>query len=316
MHFLESKKDGASRELHREDLAHYWELLSAVAAYKTGGSQNFSNKMLYTVLDHSHFAKPALKSVFEQYKYHADTLSKLDFRKPAAFIKSAEEEIARLNPKKKEEAARIERMRGMIEDRKNILENQTKRWLELTEELSHIIEYIAVNLGKIEKLCERTIAVLVNEQLSRNKESGLIEGIKENFKERLRQSLHDGTIRKEDLETAKQEVAELSKRTADLVRSDIFTLTQLYETIHEHAGKIMIALTGVTAEIGKIKHASYEEDVQIYREAEKILVSLVSACRFDVKAVEIGSETEQDKLLSEKRQEIFDHLVELVQKEE
>ena len=166
--FLESRKTGV-REREGADLAPYWDLMAAVAAYKLGGTESFRDKMLYTVLSHSHFAKPALKSVVEQYKYHLHSLSNIDFKKPTAFIKSAEEEIGRLNPKKKEEASRIERLRGMIEERKQALENAKKRRLELAEELKHIIIYIGENLAKIVKLCEHSIEALVNEHVDRKK---------------------------------------------------------------------------------------------------------------------------------------------------
>lgn len=312
--FLESKKEG-TKEPHSADLAPYWEMLSAVAAFKTGAAaQTFREKMLCTVLDQSYFAKPALKSAVEQYKYHMQALSNLDFKKPAAFIRSAEEEIARLNSRKKEEALRIERMRGMVEERKLILDGQKKRWTDLAEELSHIISYIKENLSRIEKLCEQSIAILVNEQIDRKKETGLIEDVKTQFKERLRESLHQGTITKDDLERAKEDVAELSKRMANLIRSDIYTLTQLYETIHEHSRRILGELGAVVEAIGRRKHANYEEDRELYQQAEKILIALVSGCGFEVKAVEIAAETERDMLLVEKRREIFDHLVELLRK--
>jgi hypothetical protein len=272
-----------------------------------------SDRMLYTVLGHSHFVHSSLKLTIEQYKFHVHALSMLDFKKPAAFIKSAEDEIARLN-KNKEEALRIERMRGMVEDRKRTLNTQNQLWRELTEELSHTIAYIADNLARIEKLCEKSINCLVSEQIDRRKEISLIEDIKTHFKEGLRESLHQGTISKEQLETAKEEVADLSKRTADLLRSDVYTMTQLYEIIHGHAGKIVRELGALNEEIERKKHASYDDDLALYRQAEKILIALVSTCRFDVKAVDISTETTNDKLLAGKRKEIFGHLVELLPK--
>ncbi len=309
--FLVSKKAGTTG-LQGDDLAPYWKLLSAVAAYKRDGTESFRDKMLYTVLSHSHFAAPALRSAVEEFKYHRHSLSRLDFKKPSAFIKSAQEEISRLNPKKKEEAARIERMRGMIEERRIALENQNKRWRELADELSNVIAYFSENLSKIEKLCEQSIVVLVSEQVDRKKEQSLIEDIKTEFKERLKDLLHQGTIKPQDLEAAKEQVAELSKRAADLVRSDIFTLTRVYEAIHEHARKITGELRTVTAKIEGSKYSNYEMAMQLYQEAENILVALITGCRFDVKAAEIGAETENDKMLVEKRREIFDHLVDLL----
>ena len=309
--FLTSKKEGTT-SLQGDDLAAYWELLAAVAAYKRDGAEGFREKMLYTVLSHSHFAKPALRAVVEEFKYHRHSLSGLDFKKPSAFIKSAEEEIARLNPKKKEDAARIERMRGMTEERRVALEKQQKHWTELTGELNQVIAYVLENLSKIEKLCGQSIALLASEQVDRKKEQGLIEDIKTEFKERLKDLLHQGTIKPQDLEAAKEHVAELSRRTADLIRSDIFTLTRVYETIHEHVRKITGQLRAVAAKIESNRQKRYEENMQLYQEAENILVALITGCRFDVKAAEISAETENDKMLVEKRREFFDHLVDLL----
>lgn len=310
--FLAGKKTGA-QEREGDDLTPYRELLAGLAAFKAASTgAGMSDRMLYTVLGHSHFADGALKLAVEQYKFHVHTLSMLDFKKPAAFIKSAEDEISRLNTKKKEEALRIERMRGMVEDRKRILDMQNRLWSDLSEELSHIIAYIADNLARIEKLCEKSISCLVSEQIDRKKEASLIEDIKTHFKELLRESLHQGTISKEQLETAKEEVADLSKRTANLLRSDVYTMSQLYETIHGHAGKIVRELGAVNEEIKRKKHANFDDDLALYRQAEKILIALVSDWRFDITAIDISGETTNDKLLAGKRREIFDHLVELL----
>ncbi len=311
-HFLESRKEGAAG-LQGDDLAPYWELLTAVAAYKRNGTEAFRDKMLYAALSNSHFAKPALRSVVEEFKYHRHSLSGLDFRKPAAFIKSAEEEIARLNPRKKEEAARIERMRGMMEERRAALDKQKKRWKDLSDELGQIIGYILENLSKIENLCGKSIAVLESEKVDRKKEQSLIEDIKTEFKERLKDLLHQGTIKPQDLDAAKEQVADLSKRTADLIRSDIFTLTRVYETIHGHVRKITGDLRAVAARIEAGRQKSLEENLQLYQEAENILVALITGCRFEVEAAEISATTENDKMLVEKRREFFDHMVDLLQ---
>jgi hypothetical protein len=313
--FLESKKTG-TRESHSADLIHYWDILAAVAGYKTtGGSGTFREKILYTVMDHSHFAKPALKSAVEQYKYHVNALSKIDFKKPAAFIKSAEEEIARLNPKKKEDLSRIERMRAMIEERRQTLDAQNKKWIELAEELNHIVAYISDNLSKIEKLCEKSIFILVNEQVEGKKETGLIEDIKAHFKQHLKDALHQGTIKKEDLDAAKEEVAALSKRAAEITLSDIYSMTQLYETIHDLAAGTVNEMGKLTGDIGARKHSYYDDDVELYSRVEKVLVDLLTNCSFDVKTPEIEAVTQHDELLVEKRKKMFGHLAERLQKE-
>jgi hypothetical protein len=312
--FLDSPKKEDKGKLHGHDLAEYRDLLKAVESFEHGQQEGFGDRMLFTVLDHSHLVKPALKSAVEQYKYHMHNLSELDLKKPSAFIKSAEEEIARLSPKKKDEAARKERLLGMIEERKRALDARKKLWLALAEELSQIIVYISDNLAKIVKLSEESIVILVSDQISRKKEGDLIEDIKTQFKERLRESLHQGTITKAQLEAAKEEVAGLSKQTADLMRADVYTLTGLYEAIHEYTGSASRHLDIMMREIESKRHASFDKDLELYAQVEKALVLLTCGCRFEIKTTDIGTETEHDQILVEKRKEMLNHLFDLLRK--
>lgn len=315
--FLNSPKEQGSPGLHRDDLKKYLKLLSDVRDYDLrrhdGTTQvNCGERIFYGVLAHSHFISPALLSVVEQYKFQLHTLAALDFKKPTAFIKSAEEEMARLNPKKKEEAARLHRFQIMVDERKQVLEGLSIRWAALVGEMGHIVQYIRDNLIKIQKLCESSIVILVSEQIDRKKEIGLIEDIKAQIKERLRESLRQGTITREHLESAKAEVAELSKRTADLVRADVYALTGLYEAIHEHAKRIVQELDGLSPHITP-KRTDLEADVKIFSKIEKVLVSLVTDLRFKQQPAEMQTETGQDAILFEKRKEVIDHLLDLLQ---
>jgi methyl-accepting chemotaxis protein len=312
--FLDSPQKDDKGKRHGDDLGAYRDLLKAVESFEHGQQTSFHDRMLFTVLSHSHLVKTALKSAVEQYKYHMQNLSELDLKKPSAFIKSAEEEITRLNPKKKDEAARKERLMVMIEERKRVLDALKKHWLALAEELSHIIAYIRDNLTKIEKLSEESIVILVGDQISRKKEIDLIEDIKTQFKERLRESLHQGTITKEQLEAAKEEVAGLSKRTADLMRADVYTLTQLYEAIHEYSGRASRDLDRMLSEIEGRKHTNFEKDLELYAQVEKILILFTHGCRFEIKTTDIGTETEHDRILVEKRKEMLDYLFNLLRK--
>jgi hypothetical protein len=316
--FLASPKKAGEPELHNNDLAAYNELLSSILAfdlneYPDTAQEAFQKKMFLGVLAHSNFVKPALKSAVEQYKYHLHTLVSLDPKKPLAFIKSAEEEMARLNPKKKDEAARFARMQLMVDERKKTMEEFTKHWTSLIEELGHLAFYIRENLGKVGKLCEASITILVSEQINRKKEFGLIEDIKVQFKERLREALHQGTITKEQLEATKEEVADLTKRTADLLRADVYALTGLYEGVHDHAKKITSELDALLTQIAP-KRMSFEEDKELFARIEQALVSLITAYRFELKAEDFGNETEHEKVLLEKRKEMLDHLFNLLRK--
>jgi methyl-accepting chemotaxis protein len=315
--FLDSPKQQGSPGLHGDDLARYLKLLSDVRAYELrrqdGASQvNFGERIFYGVLAHSHFVSPALQSVVEQYKFQLHALAALDFKKPTAFIKSAEQEMGRLNPKKKEEAARLQRFQMMIDERMQALEGLARRWTSLVEELGHIVRYIRENLSRIEKLCETSIVVLVSEQIDRKKELDLIENVKAQIKERLRESLRQGTITREQLDSAKEEVAALSKQTADFIRSDVYALTRLYEAIHEHAERIVRELDELVAQIAA-KRTDFEEDKRLFAGLERVLVSLVTDFRLKMQSAEIRKETEHDAVLFENRKEVLDHLFDLLQ---
>lgn len=312
--FLDNPKKEDKGKLHSDDLAAYRELLKAVESFERGRQGGFRDRMLYGALGQSHLVKPDLRLAVEQYKFHVHTLSEIDFKKPSAFIKSAEDEIARLNPNKKDEAARKERLSGMVEERKSAINALKKRWYALAEEMGHIIAYIRDNLARIEKLSEESIVILVSDQLGKKKETDLIEDIKMQFKERLRDALHQGTITKEQLAAAKEEVADLLKRTSDLLRSDGYMLAQLYEAIHEYSKKTSREFDLVMGEIKRKKHASYDEDLKLFMQAEKILVSLTHDCRFELPASDIGDETKHEEILIEKRREMLDHLFDLLRK--
>jgi hypothetical protein len=311
--FLDRPKQGNKGERQSDDLAAYRKLLEAVETFEHGRQARFHDRMLYGVLGHSHLVNPALKLAVEQYKFHVHVLSELDLKKPSAFIKSAEDEIVKLNPKKKDEAARKERLSVMVEERKRALNALKKRRHALGEELEHIIVYLRDNLSKIEKLSEESIVILVSVQVSRKKEVDLIEDIKMQFKERLRESLHQGTITQEHLASAKEEVADLSKRTADILRSDGYVLAQLYERIHEFSKKIARELEHILGEVERKKHASYEEDLELYRRGERILVALTQDCRFEIAPGDVAA-TEQEDIIREKRHEMLDHLFNLLRK--
>jgi hypothetical protein len=298
--FLANPKKEDKGKLHSDDLAAYRDLLNAVESFDHGRQEKFHDRMLYGVLGHSQLVEPALKLAVEQYKFHVHTLSELDLKKPSAFITSAKDEIARLNPKKKDEAARKERLSGMVEERQRTLNAIKKHCHALAEELGHIVAYIRDNLVRIEKLSEESIVILVSDQIGKKKKVDLIEDIKTQFKERLRESLHQGTITQEQLAAVKEEVAGLTKRTSDLLRSDGYTLAQLYEAIHEYSKKISRKLNIVLGDIERKKHTSYDEDRELYLRAEKILVSLTHDCCFEIPASDTGTETEHEEILIEK----------------
>jgi len=318
--FLERTKKADGSGAHGSDLAHYRDLLRDFETFEKQrlhdvAHHNVREKMLYGVLGHSFFLSKVLLSSVSQYKYHLHTLSSLDFRKPTAFIRSAEEEISKLNPNKKPDAVKLARLQGMIDERTKTLEALQKQWSALIAELSDIALYVRNNIARVEQICEASIVVLVELQVGQKKEHELIEDIKTHFKEHLRDYLHQGSITKEHLETAKKEVATLSQEMSTLFKDDIFALTGLFEAIHDHAKKTVLEIDALMEKIAGRKGVSVEEYREVFTQIEQTLVSLVSDFRFEMKAPRVHTTTAYADILVEKRKEALDYLFELLERE-
>ncbi len=316
--FLESPKRDDGQELHRDDLLVYAAMIAEVQSFEqyerhVAGTKDFREQMYYGVLIHTHFFNHALKSAVEQYKYHLHALRELDFAKPAAFVRSAEEELGKLNPKKKDDAAKLARLQGLIEERIKMTESRKSRWLVLARELTHIATYIRDNLVKIQGLCETSMSVLGDPRTVQDMERTLTEDIKSHFKEHLKDLLHRESVTREYLDSVKKEADLLLQVASALLLKDMATLRRLYETIRDHIRKSAGEIGDLTARIG---NTVSEDDRQIFMQIEGVLVSLVTNCRFGLKTAKIiGTETAYKNLLVEKRNGVLAHLLDLLQKE-
>jgi len=317
--FLDSlKKDEVGR--HRsEGLARYGDLLAVVEDYERGLHQaatapGFQDKMLYGALSHSHFVSPTLKSVVEQYLYYLHVLSTLDLKKPTTFIRSAEEEIGKLNPKKKDETAKRDRLQGMVDERKKTLDALKKQWMALTAELSSILEYVRDNLARVDRLCDLSGTVLINERNNGKKEQELIEDIKTHYKERLREFLHHGSITKEQMDVARDEVAALTKRLSDLVQEDVQSLINVYEAVRTHVQTYYREVAGAVKAIEQKGNVSIDVDVALYSQAAGHLLALISGLHVELEPIDVGAANEQNALLLDKRRELLAYLLDLLQR--
>lgn len=311
---------GTTREPRADNLAPYRKLLEEMQAFekeqlKDAGGSDFQKKIYYGVLGRSSFVKHALKSAVEEYQFHLHALLSLDFRKPEAFIKAAEEEMGRLNLKKKEDAAKLARLKGMVEERKRTIELLGKRRAVLAAELSDIARYIRDNLVRIEKLCEASIVVLVDVQLRQKKENQLIGDLKAQFKERLRDSLHQGSITRRHLESAKEDVSLLSKEISALIREDVYAMTGLFEAIHGHVKKTANEINTLLVQTGGKESKGLEEEAGLFSKLERALVALLSECRIELKATEVRTRTAYEDIFLEKRREMLAYLFDLLEQE-
>jgi hypothetical protein len=311
---------GTAREPRADGLALYGKLLEEMQAFERdqqqdAEGQDFRKKIYYGVLGRSSFVKHALKSAVEEYQFHLHALLALDFRKPEAFIKAAEEELGRLNLKKKDDAAKLARLKGMVEERQRTIEVLGKRRAILAAELGDIARYVRDNLVKIEKLCEASIVVLVDVQLRQKKENQLIEDLKTQFKERLRDSLHQGSITRRHLESVKEDVSLLSKEISVLIREDVYAMTGLFEAIHDHAKKAAREIDALLAQTRGKESKGFEEEAGLFARIEGALVALLSECRFELKTAEVRTRTAYEDIFLEKRREMLAYLFDLLEKE-
>jgi hypothetical protein len=311
---------GTAREPRADGLALYGKLLEKMQAFEReqqqdSEGQDFRKKIYYGVLGRSSFVKHALKSAVEEYQFHLHALLELDFRKPEAFIKAAEEELGKLSLKKKDDAAKLARLRGMVEERQRAIEVLGKRRAILAAELGDIARYVRDNLVKIEKLCEASIVVLVDVQLRQKKENQLIEDLKTQFKERLRDSLHQGSITRQHLESVKEDVSLLSKEISVLIREDVYAMTGLFEAIHDHAKRTAREIDALLAQTRGKESKGFEEEAGLFARIEEALVALLSEYRFELKATEVRTQTAYEDIFLGKRREMLAYLFDLLEKE-
>ena len=318
--FLESPKRKGVRERHDDDLTMYRELLARVTVFerhqqKTASPQNFRERMFYGVIGLSQFVNPVLKREVELYKYYVHGLTMLDFNKPAVFIKAAEEEMSGLNPKRKKDAVKLNRLQGMVEERKRALETLEKRRAALAKELGSIAKYVRSNLVKIGKLCEASIVILMELQMAGKMEDRLINEIKADFKEHLKDVVHQGPVEVKYLETLKQDVDLLNRGMSVLVREDFYALAGLNEAIYDQTKRTVHELDIRLGEMEIRKNRSFEEDCELFTQVEQVLVSLISGYHFALKAKGMRSETALEKILMEKRHEMIEDVFEMLSSE-
>jgi hypothetical protein len=314
--FLEKTFKAGTRQLYSSDLTVYGDLVGKLIAFdqdmQRSTARSLREAMFYRVLGNSQFAHPALMLAVGQYLYHLHALGQIDLRKPAAFIRAAEEEMGKLKPKRKDDAVKLARLQGMVEERKRTLDGLQKQMKALIGELRHIMVYIRDNLVRIQKLCEASIVVLVELQLSQKEEKRLIDDIRERLRERTADSLYGGA---DSTAFSEQDAAVLSKEMAALIRQDIYALSGLYESIHDHAADVVQKLDLLLKEVDVVKARSIDEERELFARASTVLAYLIAGHRFDLKTTEFRSETAYGDLLDDERKEMHSHLFDLLEKE-
>ena len=319
--FLASPRASGDPGKHADDFAAFVQYRERVETYdreqKQGvGRLEFGERRLLGVLSHTGFFKPAFRVAIEEYKYHKHQLVLLDFNKPETFIRSAEEEIAKLNTKKRDDRQKIVRLQDMIKQRKKDLEVLIERRRMIAGELYHIAAYVRDNIVMVQRLCESVIARLAKLQVGGEKTGQMIEDLKEQFKEQVREHRQMGAITPEYLESVKAEVAQLSQRLTRSVLEDIYFVTRIYEGFYEHAKNGAGRLEDLLVWADRIRKKDSNDEDQLFTRIEQELVALISEFRVDVKPADQPGESDRHEvLLLEKRRELLDHIFLLIREQ-
>ncbi|OGW39269.1 MAG: hypothetical protein A2010_02150 [Nitrospirae bacterium GWD2_57_9] len=312
--FLASPRKPGGTELHRDDLVLIAERTAAIEEHLRASGVALDEKLFYGVFAQARLYTPELLSAIEHFKFYRDSLARIDLKKPVAFIRSAEEEIARLKPHKKDEEPRIKRLQALIEERRRDLESQKKRWPALSRALAGAGRAIRDEFAAVQKRCEASIAMLVDLQVGKKAESRVIEDIKTHFKDQLRDYLQHGPVTKEYVESMKETVARLSKKISVQLLEDIYAMTGLYETIHDHAGQCRERLEPLIPKPGTVSGThDLDKDKELFTLMEQELLRLLSAVPLDFKPPQdVLDDAEHRQILVEKRRNILDHLFNLL----
>jgi hypothetical protein len=312
--FLASPRASGAPGQHKDDFAAFIRYRELVETYdreqKQGvGRLEFGERRLLGVLSHTGFFKPAFRVAIEEYKYHNHQLVLLDFNKPRTFIRSAEEEIGKLNPKKRDDFQKIVRLQDLIMHRRKDLEALTKRRRMIAGELYHIAVYVRDNLVMVQQLCESAIIRLAKLQVGGETTGQMIEDLKQQYKEQVREHRQMGAITPEYLESVKTEVAQLSQRLTRSVLEDIYFLTRIYEDFYEYAKNGAGQLGDLLVLADRIRKKDANDEDLLFTRIEQVLVALISEFRVDVKpADQLDGPDRQEEFLLEKRRDLLDQI--------
>ncbi len=319
--FLASPKRPRLKETHAGDLARYRDLQNQMARFdrslaSNGADVSLADRMFYGALGHTGFCNTGLLSSVEHYKYYLFVLGTLDLRKPAAFIAAAEQELALLDPAVKPDAAKADRLRILVGDRKKTLKQLEQRKKELVRELTGIASYIRNNLISISLLCEKSIVLLVRLLTEGTEERRLINSVKDHFKRELKDGLKQGSVTRQSLLVVQQEVQEISGEIAAFLREDAFAVTSVFEDLHEHTRTSSNRLSTGLAAAAEAADAGFEQERNAFAAIDDILVSLVTGPQFTFKPPrQPRSLTRHAVLLNLKREQMLADFFEQVRKE-
>jgi hypothetical protein len=271
--------------------------------------QDLRERMAFGVLRHTRFVNEELLTAVAQYEYQIHALVECDFESPAEFIANAERTMKKLKRSKLDHMMRMTRLMEMIEERKIMLIRLGAQWTALTGELRHIVDYVRENLVRIERLCKKSIVMLIEIGLGKKKESELIEEVREQFMRDLRNTAGIRQMTADDLHKAQAVCDRFAKKLSEMMRDDLFSLSWLYEKIYDRAKSITAELDGLLSELARLKADHRQEALLLYQKIGLVLISLVADFPAELRPVKVGVGTTRNAILMEKRLNMIDYLL-------
>ncbi len=266
-------------------------------------------RMVFGVLRHTRFINEEVLSAAALFQYHLHALVESDFESPAEFIASAEQTMKKLKRGKIDDMIRMGRLTEMIGERRNILVGLDDRWAALTGEIRHIVDYIRENLLRIETLCRKSIVMIVEIGLDKKKENELIEGLRDQFLKEFLTTTGDRQLTGRDLEKSKEFCDRLAKKLSEMIRDDQYSLSRLYEAVHDRAKSTVAELDGLLGDLARLTADERREGLLLYQKIGQVLISLVADFPAELRPGKVGLGATRNAQLMEKRREMINYLL-------
>jgi hypothetical protein len=271
--------------------------------------QDHRERMVFGVLRHSRFVCDELLNAVAEFQYQLRILASLDFGGPEEFITSAEQTLKKLKKSRIDHVARMVRLKEMVAERRAVLAGLEERQTALINELRNIASYVRENLIRMETLCRKAVVILVEIGLKRTMENEQIEAIKNHFYRELRQS-SVREVTADDLERAKRVADRLAQKLSDLVRDDVYSLSRLYETVHDIAKNMADELTELLREVDRARSSEEQGVVEPFQKIGQALALLVIGFPDELRPKKADIGLTRNALLMDKRREMVEYLFE------
>jgi len=274
------------------------------------GQLDHRERMVYGVLSHSRFVCDELLNAVAEYQYQLRILASLDFTGPGKFIAHAEQTLKKLKRSKIDHEVRIMRLREMIEERRAILAGLEDRQTALINELRHIAGYVVKNFNRIETLCRKAIVILVEIGLKRTREYEQVDAVRAQFNRELRLASGVRQLTAADLDRAQHVADRLAQRLSDLVRDDVYSLSRLYETVHDLAKGAAEELSPLLREVDRARSGQERVVLDPFQNIGQVLALLVAGFPDELRPKKADIGLTRNALLMHKRREMVEYLFE------